>query len=82
MSQDRNKHIIDFLKNPYENGWDKDIVIRNYVAKIKEMQYIDAEECDIMWADERLMCLDNFANQLFDLIIDGVCNVIESEPIK
>ena len=74
--------IIDFLKNPKDNGWDKETIVEDYILDVfKENDILSRPEyVDISFIlENQEITLKEFSMQLFDKIIDGVCNVITSE---
>ena len=76
------KSIIEFLKNPEDNGWDKETIVEDYILDVfKENDILPRPEyIDISFIlENQEITLKEFSMQLFDKIIDGVCNVIASE---
>lgn len=73
------QELVDFFEQG--EGWDKSDVLIGYVQAV-----IAKADCGTKWADELtvndgeecLMVLSEFAEALFDEIIEGVCNVIKT----
>jgi len=81
MASKKLKEVIDFLQNPCDNGWDKDELLTDYVVEIIKTTGSDLvfpDELSVNNTEKEIMVLSDFANQLFDKIIEGVCNIIET----
>lgn len=76
MSKKKIDEIIEFFKS--EEGYDKEEIITEAIENIKELKGNAADEISLNWDDEDLMTLDEFADQFYNKIINGVCNVLES----
>ena len=84
------KELISFFEN--EEGWDKEEILSEYIAEIfkkYKMCYFDGpggipiapDELVISYGDKPMdlrLPVDLFAEELFDKIIEGVCNVIKT----
>lgn len=77
--------LIDFFQG--QEGWDKDELLSDYCSEILKTNgctlndgVLSPDEIGLNWGDELELplTLDDFASALFDKIIDGVCNVIET----
>lgn len=73
------RELIDFFRD--QGGWDKDELLGDYVGEILKnagSSTVYADELTVTDGDRDIMVLQDFANELFDRIIEGVCNVIET----
>lgn len=70
------QEIIDFFE--LREGYDKYEVISDKIAEIKDLKGYAADEIGLEWDGEELMVLEEFANEFYEKIIEGVCNVIKS----
>ena len=78
------KELIDYFE--LKEGWDKEEILDEYCESILKKhdcldindQTLDPEEVALNWGDDLNLplTLRDFANELFDEIIQGVCNVI------
>lgn len=70
--------LIDFFEG--EEGWDKDEILSDYVAYVLEKNGIknDMDEITLFDGEHEHMNLADFAEELFDKIAEGVCNVIRT----
>ena len=78
------QELIDYFEN--QEGWDKEEILGEYCAGILKKydclgindQPLAADEIDLNWGEELNLplTLQDFANELFDEIMQGVCNVI------
>lgn len=76
--------LVDYFE--LQEGWDKEELLSNYCAGILKKHDcvgvtdvpLDPEEIALNWGDDLNLplTLQDFANELFDEIIQGVCNVI------
>ena len=71
------KEIVYFLEHPEENGWDKDELLSNYVSEILSKHQSDYSSDEIFLDKYNGFTLQDFAEKLFDKIIEGVCNVVK-----
>lgn len=73
------RELIDFFK--YKEGWDKQEILEEYIHEIlteAKSEFTCADLLSINDDEKEIMMLDEFSDKLFDKIIDGVCNVIET----
>lgn len=78
------RELMDFFQG--QEGWDKSELLADYCAEILKQsnctinsQALSPDEIELNWGDDRLpVTLQDFADALFDKIIEGVCNVIET----
>jgi hypothetical protein len=70
------QEIVDFFE--LEEGWSKDEIISQVISEIKELKGYEADEITLLWDDEELMVLIDFAEQFFNKIMQNTCNVIKS----
>lgn len=80
------QELVDFFED--REGWDKDDLLSEYCAEIMKKydctgvtdQSLSPDEIDLSWKDELILplTLQDFADELFDKIIEGVCNVIRT----
>jgi len=73
------KELIEFFKE--REGWDKDELLSDYCTEILEKAGAElpyADDVGLICGEKEFMDLQDFASALFDKIIDGVCNVIET----
>ena len=73
------QELIDFFE--LQEGWDKEELLADFVAKIlkeAKSKIIFADELSINDGETEVMGLDEYTDKLFDRIIEGVCNVIET----
>jgi hypothetical protein len=69
--------IIDFFE--LEEGYDKDELITNFLDGLLKPQKINSDEVQLIFGDNRYFTeLDSFAKDYYDLVIQGVCNVLKS----
>jgi hypothetical protein len=73
---DKLQNIIDFLK--VHEGYDKNEVVTDLLAKAKATGRYSADEIGVEWDGENLTDLESFAYEFYDLVIEAVCNVVES----
>lgn len=70
------QEVIDFFE--LEEGYDKDSLITECICKIKEIEGYNADEIGLELDGKTLMVLQDFAEEFYREIIEGVCNVLES----
>lgn len=72
------KELIDFFEN--REGWDKEELLSDYVSQIlsEAGSNHSADELLISDCEKDVMILSDFADLLFEKIIEGVCNVIKT----
>ena len=76
--------VIDFLKDPYDNGYDYKEVLYEYVCEILQEGGIDdiwsntPDLINVVDPDGNKIVLEDFADKLYHKIIKGVCNVIKT----
>jgi len=70
--------LIDFFKG--EEGWDKDELLYDFSKEILEKfgTNLSADELCITDGDDDIVVLQEFIDALYEKIINGVCNVIET----
>lgn len=68
--------IVDFFE--LEEGWSKDEIISQVISEIKALKGYEADEITLLWEDEELMVLIDFAEQFFNKMMKNTCNVIKS----
>lgn len=73
---DKLQNIIDFLK--FHAGYDKNEVVTDLLSKIKATGRYSADEISVECDGENLTDLESFAYEFYDLVIEAVCNVVES----
>jgi len=76
MSNKKLQQIIEYFE--YEEGYDKDEIIIDILHEIKELNDYSADEIELKWDNKHLMNLEDFADEYYNKIIKGVCNVIKS----
>lgn len=70
--------LIDFLHN--EDGcYDTEELLGDMVEQIDGLGGRDIDELNVFDADQPIMEMREFARKLYDKIIEGVINVIETE---
>lgn len=77
MARGKLKELIDYFE--LQEGWDKEELLSDYVAGILKSvgsELLSADELSINDGENDVMALSDFADKLFDEIIQGVCNVI------
>ena len=78
------EETIDFLENPCDNGWDFEELLNEYIYEVLEKNGIDKMWCvspdlvDVTDPDGNKITLDEFSEQLYYKIIEGVCNVLKT----
>ena len=78
------EETINFLENPCENGYDYEELLSEYIFEVLEKNGIDKMWCvspdliDVVDPDENKITLDEFSEQLYHKIIEGVCNVLKT----
>ena len=72
-----------FLQN--EEGWDLDEIISETVGETKLLKHnsmgeqsLDPNECEILWGDDMICCLQDFVDVYTRGFLEKVCNVIDS----
>ena len=72
------KELIDYFEQ--NEGWDKAEVLGDLIYEIFKEHGIKAyaDELGINDGEKNIMVLQDFAQQLFDKIMQGVCNVIKT----
>ena len=80
------RELIDYFEQ--QEGWDKEEIIADYCAEIlKENDCtmlndvpLSPDEISLNWGDDLNLpiTLQDFADRLFDKIMEGVCNVIKT----
>lgn len=79
------RELISFFEN--EEGWDKGELLQEYVEEIFKKHGIEncgsvisPDEVEVVWDGSARfpMTAKDFAIELFDKIISGVCNVIRT----
>lgn len=73
------KELIEFFQDG--ESWDKEGVLCEAVSEILKKngsETIAADELGITDGDKEIMVLSDFAEALFDKILEGVCNVIKT----
>jgi hypothetical protein len=70
------QEVIDFFE--LREGYDKNEVIADLIEKIGAIKKRSPDEIGLEWCNENLTDLESFANEFYDLVIEGVCNVIKS----
>lgn len=74
---DKLQEIINFFE--LEEGYSRQEVISDALGEIEELKGYAADEIGLVWDDEEeLMLLEDFAERFYRLLIDEVCNVLES----
>lgn len=78
------QELIDYFE--FQEDWDKEEILSKYCASILKRNDcfgvndspLDPDEISLSWKDELDLpiTLQDFANELFNEIIQGVCNVI------
>jgi len=76
MSNKKLQQIIDFFE--LEEGYSKNEIISDILGEIKGLKNYDADEIELKWDKEHLMILDDFVNEFYYKLIEGVCNVLKS----
>ena len=76
MSNNKLQQIINFFE--LEEGYSKNDIISDILKEIKGLKNYDADEIGLEWDGEHLMTLNDFVNEFYYKLIEGVCNVIES----
>jgi len=76
MSNKKLQQIIDFFE--LEEGYNKNEIISDMIGEIKGLKGYSSDEIRLEWDGEHLMTLDDFVNEFYYKLIEGVCNVIES----
>lgn len=71
------QEIIDFFELEGAS-WDSDSLMREYAYEIKELKNNALDEIGLEHDGKILMVLDDFVEEYFNRIIDGVCSVIRS----
>ncbi|MPN39058.1 hypothetical protein SDC9_186584 [bioreactor metagenome] len=69
--------LISFLHD--EEGWDRDEILTDSVLEILEdagAPTMGADELSVSDEGREIMVLQDFADRLFEKILDGICNVI------
>lgn len=73
------KELIEFFEDG--ESWSRDDVLFEAVTEILQKngsETIAADELGITDGDKEIMVLSDFAEALFDKILEGVCNVIKT----
>jgi hypothetical protein len=70
------QEIIDFFE--LEEGYSKDEIIADLLAKIKATGGYSPDEIGLEWNEENLTDLESFSYDFYNLIIESVCNVLKS----
>ena len=70
------QEIIDYFQ--LGEGYDKHEIITDILGEIKELKNYSADEIELKWDKEHLMVLNDFVNEFYHKLIEGVCNVIKS----
>jgi len=71
------KELIDFFEN--QESWDKNELISEFCSEILKKHNIHCGIDELYICDgEKNIDLEEFVEELFDKIIDGVCNVIKT----
>lgn len=74
--KDKFKEIIDFFE--LGEGYNKQEIISDMIDEIKDLKGYAPDEIGLEWDGKTLMVLDDFANDFYEKVIEGVCNVIKS----
>ena len=70
------QEVIDFFE--LREGYDKNEVIEDMLSEIKKLKGYVPDEIGLEWDVQYLMSLDDFAQEFYEKIIEGVCNVLKS----
>ena len=70
------QEVIDFFE--LEEGYDKNEIITDILAEIKDLDGNAADEIGLEWDGQTLIVLDDFVNIFYNEIIEKVCNVLKS----
>ena len=70
------EEAINYLKEG--EGWDKQEFIDEILHDIKGLNGWFSDEIRLEWGGNTLMVLDDFTKEFYNLLIKGVCNIIES----